>query len=83
MLRAEWGYLSDKLSMPVSQLTRENIRERLLAYGAPEALVDEFIRILDECEMARYTPGSDTLIGDVYDRAVEAINQMETLKTAK
>lgn len=83
MLRAEWGYLSDKLSMPVSQLTRENIRERLLAYGAPETLVDEFIRILDECEMARYTPGSDTLIGDVYDRAVEAINQMETLKTAK
>ncbi|MDE6684118.1 MAG: BatD family protein, partial [Duncaniella sp.] len=38
MLRALWGYLSDKLAIPVSQLTRQNITERLSERGySPEA----------------------------------------------
>ncbi len=83
MLRAQWGYLSDKLSIPVSQLTRDNISMELSQYGAPQDLIESIITILDECEMARYTPDSAQLIGNVYDRAVDAINRMENLKRTK
>ena len=30
MLRALWGYMSDKLNIPVANLTKDNIREELL-----------------------------------------------------
>ena len=36
VLRALWGYVGDKLSMPVTQLSRDNIRERLMERGVAE-----------------------------------------------
>lgn len=57
MLKALWGYISDKLSMPASQLTRQNISEELSKNNIPEDVTKELITVLDDCEMARYTPG--------------------------
>lgn len=84
LLRAMWGYLSDKLSIPASQLSRDNISNELVAYGAPEKLAETFINVLDECEMARYTPEqSNEQIENIYLRASEAINNLESVKHAK
>lgn len=78
MLRAMWGYLSDKLTIPVSKLSRDNISAELTAYGANQETIDSIIAILDDCEMARYTPDSSTRMNEVYDRAVRAIGLLET-----
>lgn len=78
MLRALWGYLSDKLSMPVSQLTRDNISATLTSKGYPEESTNEIVAVLDDCEMARYTPDSSSHIDSVYDRGVNAINKLES-----
>lgn len=78
MLRALWGYLSDKLSMPVSQLTRDNISATLTSKGYPEESTNEIVAVLDDCEMARYTPDSSNRIDSVYDRGVNAINKLES-----
>lgn len=78
MLRALWGYLSDKLSMPVSQLTRDNISATLTSKGYPEESTNEIVAVLDDCEMARYTPDSSSRIDSVYDRGVNAINKLES-----
>lgn len=80
MLRAVWGYLSDKLSIPVSQLSRDNIVSRLSEKGYPAEVTDNLIAVLDECEMARYTPDSSSQVDRVYNQGVEAIDKMENCK---
>ena len=77
MLRALWGYLSDKLSIPTSQLTRQNIAETLSGKGYGEGAIEPIIAVIDDCEMARYTPESSSRMDTVYAAGAEAINNIE------
>ena len=78
VLKALWGYISDKLSIPVSQLSKDNIEMKLSGYGVSENLVKEFIDTLNECEFARYAPGNENEAMDkVYHAAVGIISKME------
>lgn len=78
VLKALWGYISDKLSIPVSQLSKDNIEAELTNYGVQEALIAEFIGVLNECEYARYAPGNENETMDkVYSASVEVISKME------
>lgn len=85
VLKALWGYIGDKLSIPASALTRSNVSEELTRYGADETTIANIINVLDECEMARYTPESlNRPLKDVYDSAFEAMNALQTVsKLAK
>lgn len=78
MLRALWGYLSDKLAMPVSQLSRDNISATLASKGYSEESAGAIVSVLDDCEMARYTPDSSSRMDEVFERSVNAINQIES-----
>ncbi len=81
VLQAMWGFLSDKLSMPASQLSRENVSEKLHDFGADDAVTDRLINVLDRCEMARYTPmGSDEQMGNLYQEASEVINTLSSIR---
>jgi len=81
VLRATWGYLSDKLIIPVANLNRDNVELEMNNYGANRELTDKFIYILDTCEFARYAPAeSDTAMGDLYATTVDAIGEMENSK---
>ncbi|MDE6100426.1 MAG: BatD family protein [Paramuribaculum sp.] len=81
LLKATWGYLSDKLGIPVSQLSRENVSAELTSYGADEQLCSTVISILDQCEMARYAPAAThSELEKIYNEATEAINNLETIK---
>lgn len=78
---ALWGYLSDKLSIPASQLTRDNISSKLEAYGLDAEKTRDILDILDQCEMARFTPvHSDDEIAEMYAKASAAINSIENAK---
>lgn len=78
VLKALWGYISDKLNIPVSQLSKDNIEAELTNYGVQEALIAEFIGVLNECEYARYAPGNENEAMDkVYSASVEVISKME------
>lgn len=78
VLKALWGYISDKLSIPVSQLSKDNIEAELTNYGVQEALIAEFIDVLNECEYARYAPGNENEAMDkVYSASVEVISKIE------
>lgn len=78
VLKALWGYISDKLSIPISQLSKDNIEAELTNYGVQEALIAEFIGVLNECEYARYAPGNENEAMDkVYSASVEVISKME------
>ena len=51
---ALFGYLRDKLQLPVAQLSRSSAREQLTAAGADAALADRYDALLQRCEMALY-----------------------------
>ena len=78
VLKALWGYISDKLSMPVSQLSKDNIEEELQKHQVADEFIKEFINNLNECEFARYAPGSqDEKMDKIYSSAIDVISKME------
>jgi hypothetical protein len=78
VLKALWGYVSDKLSIPVSQLSKDNIEEELTRYGVDADLTKTFLDALNECEFARYAPGNaGETMDKVYATAVDVISRME------
>ena len=85
VLRALWGYVGDKLNMPVEQLSRENISQQLESRNVSSETISQFIGALDECEFARYAPGDATgNMNKVYDAAMTAITQIAaTMKRGK
>ena len=78
-LRALWGYVGDKLNMPVEALSRENISEKLHAQEVDDDTVKLFIEALDECEFERYAPGDSAgNMNKTFEAAMKAIEQIET-----
>ena len=78
VLKALWGYISDKLSIPVSKLSKDNIESELSRYGVSEELTKDFINALNECEFARYAPGDENEAMDkVYTASIDVISKME------
>jgi hypothetical protein len=78
VLKALWGYISDKLNIPVSQLTKDNVAEKLSASGVSEELTGELLSTLNECEFARFAPGDEGKTMDkVYTSAISVISKME------
>jgi hypothetical protein len=83
MLNALWGYMSDKLSIPVSELSKDNISAELEQYGIDAQLRDEAIALIDKCEFAQYAP--ELASGDmnaVLDEAAGVIDRLESVKRA-
>ena len=79
VLRALWGFVGDKLNMPVEQLSRENISQQLASHHVSEDTIQQFLGALDECEFARYAPGDATgNMNKVYEAAMTAITQIAT-----
>lgn len=78
VLRALWGYFSDKLSIPLAELSKNNIESELSGYGISDELAGRFIHILDSCEFARYAPAeSNAEMDQLYHDTVVAIGEME------
>ena len=78
VLRALWGYVGDKLSMPVEQLSHDNISQQLSERRVDEATIGQFIGALDECEFERYAPGDPKgNMNKVYEKAMTAIEKIE------
>ena len=77
-MKALWGYISDKLSIPVSRLSKDNIEGELRKYGVDEVLIKDFLDALNNCEFARFAPGDDNQAMDkVYSDSLEVISKME------
>ncbi|WP_195407293.1 MULTISPECIES: BatD family protein [Bacteroides] len=78
VLKALWGYISDKLNIPVSRLSKDNIEEKLRNHGVNEELIKGFLNALNDCEFARFAPGDENQAMDkVYSSSIEVISKME------
>lgn len=85
VLRALWGYVGDKLNMPVESLSRDNISQRLTERNVSDSTVSLFMEALDECEFERYAPGDPKgNMNKTFDAAMTAIENIEdTMKKRK
>ena len=78
VLKALWGYVSDKLNIPTSQLSKDNIEEELRSYGVADNLIAEFLSALNNCEFVRFAPSDNNQGMDkIYQAALEVISKME------
>ncbi len=78
VLRALWGYVGDKFNMSQESLNKENIEQSLASRQVPAEQIQQFIKVLNDCEFARYAPGdANENMGNVYNSAIEAITKME------
>ena len=78
VLKALWGYLGDKLSMPVSELSKDNIATKLAERQVSEELVAECMALVGECEFARYAPSlSNARVEDIYAKVDDLMDKLE------
>ena len=77
-LNALWGYLSDKLGISVAELSRDKAEERLMEKRVDEELTDQFLRLIDDCEFARYAPSSgEEKMDELYKEAIDVISRLQ------
>lgn len=79
VLKALWGYTSDKLNIPLSKLTKETVDNELYTYNVSEEIRKEYSEILEICEFARYAPSTGNQeMGNLYERTMQVMNKMES-----
>lgn len=78
VLRALWGYVGDKLNIPVSELSKENIEDKLKERNVDDETIGKFMTALDECEYERYAPGDASgNMNKTFTSAMTAITEID------
>jgi len=78
VIKALWGYLSDKLSIPVADLNRERASATLLKRGMDQSVVNELMKLIDDCEFARFAPAAYSgTMKEMYDGAAKVMGIFE------
>lgn len=77
------GFVSDKLNMDMSEISKDNIASALTEGGVSEEQTKAFTDLLDACEFARYSPdGGNEAMRSHYDAALKVISSIDSgLKT--
>lgn len=77
VMRAMWGYVSDKLNLPVTDLNKDNVSEMLISRGVDETITGQFLETLSECEFARFAPGdANANMEHMYNTASDVIGAL-------
>lgn len=75
--KAIWLYLSDKLSIPLSGLSRESAATAMSARNIPADIQKRLDDVIWECETALYASGGARTMTHTYDDAVKVISNLE------
>ena len=76
--QALWGYLSDKFSIPLAELSIDSVHEALVRKNVTESIITQFIGTLNNTEFSRFAPGEKTVnMERIYNEALEIIAKME------
>ena len=82
--KALLGFISDKLNIPSSELSRERIADTLRAEHVAENSITTFIGLLDDCEFARYSPSSgNEAMAAHYEAAADVISSIDSSMKSK
>ena len=75
---ASFGYVSDKLNIPPSELSKANIQEKLQSLNVSQQYIDDLTKIIKTCEMALFA-GMDNSASmqETYQKTSEVIVKIE------
>jgi len=78
ILNAIWGYLSDKLCIPLADLSKDTAFSANQVLNLDEALRNDLLQMIETCEMARYAPSSvEMSLQDIYKKTNKLIVSLE------
>ncbi|MCD4834090.1 MAG: BatD family protein [Bacteroidales bacterium] len=78
LVKALWGYISDKLGIPVANLSKDNVRSEMLNRKVDEQYIEQILSIIDRCEYARYAPVTEeTKMDTLYKDAIKVISKLQ------
>jgi len=76
--QALWGYLRDKFSLPVAELSIDTVKQTLINKEISEELIQNFIDTLNNTEYARFAPGEKSVnMERIYNEALAVISRIE------
>ena len=76
--KALWGYISDKLSIPQSELSVDSAKQKLVNHSVSPELVDNLLELIQSCEFARYAPGTvNKQPGQILDEANKLLSKID------
>lgn len=76
--KAIWGYISFKFNIPLSELSVDNVKQRLVVKKIGSETIDTLIEVLNKCEYARFAPGEKSrIMQDIYSDALGIIMRIE------
>ncbi|MDE5560346.1 MAG: BatD family protein [Bacteroidaceae bacterium] len=77
-LKALLGYVADKLNLPMTSLTKDNVRETMVLRGIGEELIQQYMEVLESCEYAHFAPGDPVETMDrIFESATNVINALD------
>ncbi|MDX9695258.1 MAG: BatD family protein [Bacteroidales bacterium] len=78
LVKALWGYISDKFSIPLAGLSKDAARQQMELKGIESEIINNILSIIDRCEYARYAPASEsTQMDKLYDESIEIISKLQ------
>jgi hypothetical protein len=75
--KALHNYLRAKLRITTSELSKQKIEELLIQKGANPESISNFLNLLKNCEMARYSPQTQSGIDNDFALARQTITQLD------
>ena len=77
--RALLGYVCDKLNIPLSELTKDNVSQKLQSLKVQEQHITDYMSIIKITEMALFA-GMDNpaSMQDTYHKSIKVISEIET-----
>lgn len=75
--KALHNYLKAKLRIETSDLSKDRIQSLLLERNVETEVVNDFIAIFENCELARYTPITNVTMQEDYDKAAKTISLID------
>jgi predicted house-cleaning noncanonical NTP pyrophosphatase (MazG superfamily) len=75
--KALHNFLKAKLQIETSEISKEKISELLQEKGVDQKTIKEFITVLNECDFARYTPTTDVMMKNEYEKTVEILTEID------
>ena len=76
--KAMFTYMSDKLSIPMSEFSKSNVSEKLSSLKVNELNIKKFIQILQNCEMALFAgQNTEGAMNEIFQDALKVITDIE------
>ena len=75
--RALYNYLKAKLKIKTDDFSKEKITELLSLKNLSPKEINLFVAVLENCEIARYSPATDTEMQQDFNQALQVISDID------